>query len=161
MRIKTIVDESFTEYREPVMYIGSISCDGKCCIEAGIPLSVCHNDGWRKNAILTMVDDDIIARYLKNNLTKAICFAGLEPFEQFEEVLDFVSRLRNEHRCLDPVIIYTGFDEDEVEVEVEALQAFKNIVIKFGRYIPGQESHYDEVLGVHLASDNQYARIIS
>ena len=34
---------------------------------------------------------------------------------------------------------------------------FKNIIIKYGRYIPDQEPHYDEVLGVNLASDNQYA----
>lgn len=25
------------------------------------------------------------------------------------------------------------------------------------RYIPNQEKHYDEVLGIYLASDNQYA----
>lgn len=41
------------------------------------------------------------------------------------------------------------------------LSEYKNIVVKFGRYIPGQEKHYDEVLGVYLASDNQYAEKIS
>jgi hypothetical protein len=34
---------------------------------------------------------------------------------------------------------------------------YKNIIIKYGRYIPNQTPHYDEVLGVYLASDNQYA----
>ena len=37
---------------------------------------------------------------------------------------------------------------------------FTNIIIKFGRYIPNQKPHYDEVLGVNLASDNQYAERI-
>jgi hypothetical protein len=37
---------------------------------------------------------------------------------------------------------------------------FDNIVIKFGRYRPGQQKHFDEVLGVELASDNQYAKRI-
>ena len=46
MRVKTIVDEDFTNYKKPAMFIGTISCGGKCCIEAGIPLSVCQNDGW-------------------------------------------------------------------------------------------------------------------
>jgi hypothetical protein len=43
----------------------------------------------------------------------------------------------------------------------EQLKSFSNIIIKFGRFIPNQEPHYDEVLGVKLASDNQYARRIS
>ena len=34
---------------------------------------------------------------------------------------------------------------------------YDNIIIKFGRYIPNQQSHFDIVLGVNLASDNQYA----
>lgn len=50
MRVKTIVDEDFANYKKPSMFIGTISCGGKCCIEAGIPLSVCQNDGWRSCA---------------------------------------------------------------------------------------------------------------
>ena len=38
---------------------------------------------------------------------------------------------------------------------------FRNIIVKFGRFIPDQESHYDEVLGVNLASNNQYAKKLS
>ena len=38
---------------------------------------------------------------------------------------------------------------------------FKNIIIKFGRYIPNQQAHYDDILGVNLASNNQYAIKIS
>lgn len=45
MRVKTIVDEDFTNYKKPAMFIGTISCGGKCCIEAGIPLSVCQMMG--------------------------------------------------------------------------------------------------------------------
>jgi len=37
------------------------------------------------------------------------------------------------------------------------LKDFDNIIIKYGRFIPGQEKHYDEILGVYLASNNQYA----
>jgi len=33
-----------------------------------------------------------------------------------------------------------------------------NIIVKFGRYRPNQEKHYDKILGVFLASDNQYAK---
>lgn len=38
---------------------------------------------------------------------------------------------------------------------------WKNIIVKFGRFIPNQHPHYDEVLGINLASDNQYAEKIS
>jgi hypothetical protein len=38
---------------------------------------------------------------------------------------------------------------------------YGNIIIKFGRFRPGQEPHYDEVLGVKLASNNQYAKRVN
>jgi hypothetical protein len=34
------------------------------------------------------------------------------------------------------------------------------VIVKFGRFIPNQKSHYDEILGVNLVSPNQYAKII-
>ena len=33
MRVKTIVEEDFTNYKKPAMFIGTISCGGKCCLE--------------------------------------------------------------------------------------------------------------------------------
>ena len=51
---------------------------------------------------------------------------------------------------------------NEIAEQIEELSCLaSNIVIKYGRYIPGQTPHYDEVLGVKLASDNQYAERIS
>lgn len=44
--------------------------------------------------------------------------------------------------------------------KVEQLKPFKNIIIKFGRYIPNQTSHHDDVLGVTLASPNQKGELI-
>jgi hypothetical protein len=41
------------------------------------------------------------------------------------------------------------------------LKQFPNIVVKFGRYVPKCEAHFDEVLGIKLASPNQYAERIS
>lgn len=161
MRIKTIVDEDFVNYKEPVMYIGTAFCNGKCCVEAGIPLSVCQNDEWRANATITMADDDIIQRYINNSITTAICFAGLEPFEQFTEMHSFITKLRTEYKCDDTVVIYTGYYKDEIKSQIQTLAKYKNIIIKFGRYIPDSHSRYDEVLGVTLASDNQYAEQLS
>ena len=161
MIIKTIVDEDFINYKQPSMYIGTAHCNGKCCREAGIPMSICQNDEWRKTATVEMADDNIIERYLSNSITSAICFAGLEPFEQFFEMFDLISKLRNKYHCNDTVVIYTGYNKKEIKQEIEALKMFPNIVIKFGRFIPNQSKHYDDVLGVNLASDNQYAEQIS
>lgn len=58
-------------------------------------------------------------------------------------------------------MIYTGYTEHELESKIKYLQRnFKNIILKTGRYIPGQEPHRDEVLGVMLASDNQKGVIV-
>ena len=61
----------------------------------------------------------------------------------------------------DDIVIYTGYNEDEIQKEINKLRQFKNIIIKFGRFIPNQKKKYDEVLGVTLSSDNQYAEVIS
>lgn len=161
MVIRTIVDEDFVQYKEPCMYIASAFCNGKCCKEANLPLSVCLNDAWRETATIDMTDEAIIERYLSNNITSAICFAGLEPFEQYEQIFNLIFKFRTEYHCNDTVIIYTGYYAEEIKEQIEALKRFKNIIVKFGRFIPDNPGRYDDVLGVYLASDNQYAERIS
>ena len=161
MRVKTIVDEDFVNYSKPSMFIGTISCGGKCCLEGGFPLSVCQNDGWRGNAPIDIRDEVIVKRYLQNQITHAIVLGGLEPMEQSDEVLALIKTLREDFDCHDDVVIYTGYYPDEVTAILDKLQVFDNIVVKFGRYVPNMKSRVDEVLGVELASNNQYAVRIS
>lgn len=161
MIVRTIVDEDFVQYKEPCMYIATAFCNGKCCKEVGIPLSVCLNDAWRGTATIAMVDEGIIERYLSNSITTTICFAGLEPFEQFNQVYDFIEKLRKDYSCNDMVLIYTGYTKEEIPEQIDKLKDFDNIIVKFGRFIPDKPSRFDDVLGVQLASDNQYAERIS
>ena len=161
MRVKTIVDEDFVNYQKPSMFIGTISCGGKCCLEGGFPLSVCQNDGWRGNAPIDIRDEVIVKRYLQNQITHSIVLGGLEPMEQSDEVLALIKTLREDFDCHDDVVIYTGYYPDEVTAILDKLQAFDNIVVKFGRYVPNMKPRFDDVLGVNLASDNQYAVRIS
>lgn len=161
LRIRGLLTEDFVNYKLPSMFISTAYCGGKCCTEAGIPLSVCQNDSLRGQLIFNMDDDKIIKEYLNNPITKAIVFGGLEPFEQITEVLEFIDKLRNEHGCDDDVVIYTGYNYDEIAIDVSVLANYKNIIIKYGRFVPGQEKHFDEILGVYLVSDNQYAERIS
>lgn len=161
MRVKDIIYEDFTNYKKPSMFIGTISCGGKCCIEAGIPLSVCQNDVWRENAYVVIDDNILIQRYIDNPLTQAISFGGLEPFEQYGELVSFIDTLRNCYNCTDEIIIYTGYNKDELTYELNRLKHFSNIIIKFGRFIPDRPHRFSNILGVELASDNQYAEKIS
>lgn len=161
MRVKTIVDEDFINYKKPAMFIGTISCGGKCCTEGNFPLSVCQNDGWRGCAPVDYQDEVLVKRYLQNPLTQAIVFGGLEPFEQTAELLSLIKTLREDFDCHDDVVIYTGYYPAEIDNIVTRLSVFDNIIIKFGRYIPNMKSKFDEVLGVNLVSDNQYAIKIS
>lgn len=161
MLIRTIVDEDFVQYKEPCMYIATALCSGKCCKEASIPLSRCLNDPWRGKPTISVMNEAIITRYLENDITRAICFSGLEPFEQFDQMIELISTLRTDYHCSDTIVIYTGYYKDEIPEQIAQLQQFPNIVVKFGRYIPDNPGRYDEVLGVRLASDNQYAEKIS
>lgn len=159
MRLKFIKDEDFVNYRKASMFLGTITCSFKCCKEQGLPLSVCQNEPWFKQPIVERDDKEIISRYLANPFTHSIVFGGLEPFDQFEELRSFVSRFREVSN--DDVVIYVGYKEEEVLDKTEMLKEFPNIIIKFGRYVPNSKSRYDDVLGVTLASDNQYAKKIS
>lgn len=155
MKIKAIIEEDYTNYKKPAMFIGTASCNGKCCSEAGLSLSVCQNDKWRSRSPFIIQDDEICKRYLSNPITEAIVFGGLEPFEQTDELISFVRTFRFVHGCKDDVVIYTGYYENEIAKEIETIRQFPNVILKVGRYVPGQESHYDDTLGVWLASDNQ------
>ena len=156
MKIRNLMDEDIVNYKKTAMFIATCYCDFKCCKELGLDICICQNSPIAKTDIVDMSNEKIIKRYLKNKLTKAIVFGGLEPFKQYDELIGFIRDFRE--KSDDDVVIYTGYNKDEVNLD--ELKKFKNIIIKFGRYIPGHKVHFDEVLGVNLASDNQYAEAI-
>lgn len=159
MKIKGIIFEDFINFKLPCMTIEMPYCDFKCDRECGE--QVCQNCTLAKAPVIDERKSAIIDAYKYNQITQAICFQGLEPFDprSLDDLLDFIYDFRQEFN--DYIVIYTGFNYDEISNIVELLKEFNNIIIKFGRYIPNQESHYDELLGVKLASPNQYARRIS
>ena len=159
MRLKTYVDESFEYYKEPVLLIATTTCDFKCCIESKIPITVCQNAQWFQKPNYEIPNTMLIQMYNNNPITKAICFAGFEPFKQWDDIKTFVSEFRATSDAL--LIYYTGYYPEEIQDKVNWLKQFPNIIIKYGRYVPNQEKHYDSVLGVYLASNNQWAERIS
>lgn len=159
MRLKFIKDEDFVNYKKAAMFLGTVSCSFKCCTEQGLPISICQNEPWCSQPVQIIENNVVINRYFENPLTSAIVLGGLEPFEQFDEILHFVSDFRK--RANDDIVVYSGFYPEEISSQIEQLKQFPNIIIKFGRYIPNRPSRYDEVLGVTLVSDNQFAKKIS
>lgn len=161
MRYTNIIHEDFVNYRKPAMFIGTISCDGKCWRELGLPSDTCQNNdliGCESHIIDTF---SLVERYVRNPITEAVVFGGLEPMLQFEEVEEFIYILRRTFNNTDDVVIYTGYYPDEIQDKIEKLKSYDNIIVKFGRYVPNDKSQLDDFLGVELSSTNQYAIKIS
>ena len=168
MLIKGIIDEDFLNYKKPSMYIAMPNCSFKCDKECG--RAVCQNSSLAQATPIYTAAHDIAERYLNNPITQAIVISGLEPFDSPEDLCNLVCTLRDIKKCNDDIVIYTGYTEYELTLDDSGrqenatynwLKHYPNIYIKFGRYVPDQEPHYDEVLGVKLASDNQYGKKVS
>lgn len=158
MIVKDMIPIDYVNYKEPSMVIAMPRCSFKCDLLNG--QQVCQNSALAKQRDIKIDTEKLVQRYL-NSSAKAVCFQGLEPLDTFEDVLHFIDLLRNRYHCNDTVVIYTGYNKEEIAKEISYLSKYPNIVLKFGRYIMNRPSKYDELLGVTLASDNQYAEQIS
>ena len=153
MKIKGLISEDFVNYKKPAMTIMFPCCNFKCGTE------YCQNSPLSKAENIEIDISDIVIRYLNNPITESVVMQGLEPFDSWNDLIKFIDCLRRSSN--DDIVIYTGYNKEEIINKVCCLSNYKNIIIKYGRYIPNQEKHYDEVLGVYLVSSNQYAERIS
>lgn len=156
MKLRGIIWEDFVNYKKPSMFLIVPYCDFKCDKEYGT--QICQNLPIIKEPIIDISIEELFEKYTSNPITKSIVIGGLEPFhhDTFDEVYDLIKYFRW-NNCFDDIVIYTGYDADEVLDKCMCLMKYAKLFIKFGRYIPNQEPHYDEVLGINLASSNQYA----
>lgn len=153
MKIIDIIDEDFVNYKKPCMTIMMPFCTFKCDKECG--KQVCQNSDLASAPKIDIPTKKIIQRYLNNPISESVVFQGLEPMDSFYQVINFVKKFREVSS--DDIVIYTGYTKKEIQWYLTFFKDFDNIIIKYGRFIPDQKSHFDEVLGVNLASDNQYA----
>lgn len=152
MRLKGLEDVDFVNYKVASMFLITTKCNFKCDKECG--KAVCQNLPLASAPVVEISNAKLVERYLKNDMTHAVVIGGLEPFDSWFDTYDFINEFRK--KCDDDIVIYTGYYENEIELYRDVLNnEFKNIILKTGRYIPNQKPHYDEVLGVMLASDNQ------
>lgn len=167
MKVVGLIDEDIVNYKKTSMYIAFPFCSFKCERECG--KEICQNSSLVKHSIIDLSPEEVCERYINNPITNAIVCAGLEPFDSRFDLLTLVDCLRRRYSCEDDFVIYTGYTEaelqdannNEINFIYETLKNYNNIIIKFGRFIPDQTPHYDEVLGVELASDNQYAKKVN
>ena len=153
MKIKGLITEDFVNYKKASMTIIFPYCTFKCGKD------YCQNSSLAKTPIIEISIDDLVNRYINNPITEAVVMQGLEPFDSWNDLKELIQKLREYNN--DDIVIYTGYNKDEVIEYVKELSVYPNIIVKFGRYIPNQDGHYDDVLGVYLASNNQYAERIS
>ena len=158
MHVKGVETERFQDYKYPSMFIAFPKCSFKCDKECG--RRVCQNSALASAPTKEISAGDIVWKYLTNPITKAVICGGLEPFDSFDELVELVSKFR-EAQCDDDIVIYTGYRKSEIPEQLKVLAQFQNIVVKFGRFVPDKATHYDQVLGVQLANDEQYGERIS
>ena len=157
MIIKNILDEDFSNYKVCSMFIGFPHCSFKCEKECGIKM--CQNSTLVNSPDIAVSAKDVVERYRANPLSSAVVLGGLEPFDDFNQMLSLIHEFRK--YTDDMIVIYTGYNKEELADKLHHLCWYKNIIIKYGRFVPNQEKHFDELLGVYLASPNQYAEVLS
>ena len=156
MIVKGLIDEDFINYKKPSMVIEMPYCSFKCDKECG--QQVCQNSALAHAENISIENIKLLERYFNNPITKAVIFQGLEPFDSFDELYEFCKMFRQYSQ--DDIVIYSGYTEQEIEPKISILSEYNNIIVKFGRFIPNSLHKFDSILGVELASDNQYAKFI-
>lgn len=157
----TIIKETVNDYKKTALLIGVKTCDYKCCIEQNIDNSICHNYNLDNEEEVDLSTQSLISRVLKNKLINAVIFGGKEPMldKYFNDMLDVIECLRDKSEI--DIVIYTGYYKHEISEKIEKLKKFNNIIVKFGRFKLNGKKRFDNVLGIELNNEEQYAEKIS
>lgn len=153
MILKGYVVEDFSNYKIPSLTLAFPNCTFKCGKD------LCQNSTLFLSENKNYDIHELLDIYINNKICKCVVFGGMEPMDSFDDVIEFITKFREQ--TSDDIIIYTGYNKEELLKELDILKKFTNIVIKFGRFIPNDTPHFDSILGVNLASNNQYAEKIN
>ena len=67
--------------------------------------NLCQNSSLAKSPTKEVDVEKIVEEYLKNDLTSAIVFGGLEWMDQFLELLELIEAFRE--KTMDDIVVYT------------------------------------------------------
>lgn len=158
IEVKGIIWEDMVNYKKISTTLMFPKCSFKCDKENGVQL--CQNWGLAAAPSQTVHINGFMRKYKSNPITEAIVIQGLEPFDSLVDLYTVAAALQD-FNITDDLVVYTGYTREEVGCKLKPLfQIPGHLIIKWGRYRPNQEPHYDPVLGVKLASDNQYGELI-
>ena len=107
MRVKGIIEEDFTNFKLPSMFINTCFCDFKCCTESNLGIEVCQNAPLAQAPSKDIPDSVIYQHFANNPITKAVVIGGMEPFLQIDEVETLIKLFRS-NGDISPIVIYTG-----------------------------------------------------
>ena len=156
MEIRQLIIGDFINYKKPSMVIAMPYCSFKCEKECGI--ACCQNSELATAPIIETDIQTLINYFDKSDICQAVVFGGLEPFDSYDDLFAFIKEFRKNHN--NDIVIYTGYYENEIIDKIEPLKKYQNIIIKYGRFIPNEKEKFDSVLGIKLASPNQYAEVL-
>lgn len=161
IELKGIIWEDMVNYKKICTTLMFPKCNWKCDIENGVQL--CQNKGLAAAPSERHNIDDIMTTYMHTYLSEAIVLQGLEPLDSPLDCYTVAAALKR-WKINNDLVIYTGYYPYEPGIDqiINSIAYLTpgHLIVKYGRYIPNQTSHYDPVLGVYLASDNQYGEII-
>ena len=157
MKIKGL-KENFNDYKKISLFISTCHCSGKCWKELSMK-DFCQNSHLDEFDDIEVTPEEIFDLYKSNKLVESLVIGGREPFDDFNDIYDLIEYFREYTN--DDIVIYTGFYKNEIKEYIDKLSVFTNIIIKYGRFIPNDYKIHDKILGVDLASSNQYAERIS
>jgi hypothetical protein len=155
----------FSDYKKTSLYFTvGLTCSFKCMKDIGITeydnVSFnCHNIELVKNSPTDYSKAEIWEMCKSNPFIESFVMGGLEPLDNMLNTTNLISCIREVSEM--DIVVYTGYNKSEVGRQINELSNFKNIIVKFGRFIPNSTPSYDDVLGVYLASSNQYSEKIS
>lgn len=145
----------FNDYKKTSMYLPiGYTCTGKCWKDLGLKESICHN--WENNGLYNeYIISELLDMYKNNPFYESVVISGMECMDNFEDMIVFIEefRLKYEH----DIVIFTGYNKNEIKNKIGILKNYKNIIIKMGRYVENSIPNDDVLLGTTLASSNQYA----
>jgi len=139
--------DSFIDYKKPGLLLAFPYCNLKCG-------EACQNKHLRGNPVKYICGHKVCELYMRNGLFESIIFGGLEPFDTFEMIRDFIAIFRDYSD--DDIVIYTGYYPNEIIGKLKQISNIDNLYIKFGRYDKSCPPKYDDIGGVTLASGNQF-----
>ena len=136
MKIKGLISEDFVNYKKPAMTIMFPYCTFKCGTE------YCQNSPLSKAEDVEMDITDIVIRYLNNPITESVVMQGLEPFDSWDDLIEFVKQLRESTD--DDIVIYTGYYKEEIadKIGCSAKAAKNKAILIFGT------SNQDKIRGL-------------